>query len=70
VTGKVKLVDGTTVYIETSDGQVITVKTSGSTTVQNAQPGSLSDLKVGASVTVEGQRSGDNLTATKVTKSG
>src|SRR5690348_10903179 len=33
-TGKIKLVDGTTIYIETATGDVITVKTSGTTTVQ------------------------------------
>jgi hypothetical protein len=68
VTGTVKLVDGTTVYVELPDGTVITVRTNGSTTVQTAQPGSLADLSVGATVTVDGARAGETVTATKVTK--
>jgi hypothetical protein len=68
-TGTVKLVDGTTVYIQTSDGNVVTVKTNGSTAVQVAQNGALSDLTPGAQVTVEGSAGSDGtVTATKVTK--
>jgi hypothetical protein len=68
-TGTVKLVDGTTVYIQTSDGTVVTVKTNGSTSVQVAQSGALSDLTPGAQVTVEGSAGSDGtVTATKVTK--
>lgn len=33
VSGKVKLIDGTTVYLETADGRLLTVKTSETTTV-------------------------------------
>jgi hypothetical protein len=68
-TGTVKLVDGTTVYIQTPDGNVVTVKTNGSTSVQVAQNGALSDLTPGAQVTVEGAAGSDGtVTATKVIK--
>jgi hypothetical protein len=68
-TGTVKLVDGTTVYLQTPDGNVVTVKTNGSTSVQVAQNGALSDLTPGAQVTVEGAAGSDGtVTATKVIK--
>jgi hypothetical protein len=66
ITGTVKLVDGTTIYIETSDGQTITVRTSGTTTVLT--PGSLADIAVGATVTVQGQNADGTVTATSVTR--
>jgi hypothetical protein len=67
-TGTVKLVDGTTVYVQTANGEVITVRTSASTAVQLIQTAKLSDLKAGASVTVEGAAGADGVvTATKVT---
>lgn len=67
-TGRIKMVDGGTVYLETSDGKTITVKTDGSTAVLTAQAGTLADLAAGATVTVEGTGSGTTITATKVTK--
>jgi hypothetical protein len=68
-TGTVKLVDGTTVYVQTPDGNVLTVRTNGSTAVQVAQSGSLTDLTPGAPVSVEGPATSDGaVTATKVTK--
>src|SRR5690242_11310828 len=68
MTGTVKLVDGTTVYIQLANGDVVTVKTSGSTSVQVAQAGSLSQLTPGTQVTVEGQSGGQGIVnATKVT---
>ena len=67
-TGTVKLVDGTTVYVTTANGQVITVKTSSSTTVRVAQSGALKDLTAGATVTVQGTANADGvITATQVT---
>jgi hypothetical protein len=67
VTGTVKLVDGNTVYIVTSDGRVVTVKASGTTTV--SQPGKLSDLAAGSSVTVTGQTGSDGtVTANSITR--
>jgi hypothetical protein len=68
-TGTVKLVDGSTVYVQTADGNVVTVKTNGSTAVQVTQNGALSDLSPGAQVSVEGSPGGDGVVnATKVTK--
>lgn len=67
ITGTVKLVDGTTVYIVTSDGQVLTVKTGSSTTV--SQPGSLSNLTAGSTVSITGQTGSDGtVTASSITK--
>ncbi|WP_127552822.1 DUF5666 domain-containing protein [Actinoplanes sp. OR16] len=67
--GKVKLVNGKTIYIETEDGSTVTVKTDGDTTVSTAKKGKLSDVKAGDSVTVEGEKADDgSVTATSVTK--
>jgi hypothetical protein len=67
-TGKVKLVNGKTIYVETEDGTVVTVKTDGTTTVSTATKGKLSDVKAGQSITVEGAAAADgSVTATKVT---
>jgi hypothetical protein len=67
-TGTVKLVDGSTVYIQTAAGEVVTVRTSAGTAVQLAQTAKVSDLKAGASVTIEGAAGTDGVvTATKVT---
>ncbi|MFI6762619.1 hypothetical protein ACIBF5_26145 [Micromonospora sp. NPDC050417] len=66
-TGTVKLVDGSTVYLQTADGTLITVRTSPDTTVAVASAGSLADLKPGDTVTVAGPNSAGTVTATKVT---
>jgi hypothetical protein len=67
ITGTVKLVDGSTVYIVTSDGRVVTVKTGGDTTV--SQPGTLANLTTGATVSITGQTGADGtVTATAITK--
>jgi hypothetical protein len=67
-TGKVKLVNGKTIYVETEDGTVVTVKTDGTTTISTATKGKLSDVKAGQSITVEGAAAADgSVTATKVT---
>jgi hypothetical protein len=66
-TGTVKLVDGTTVYITTPNGDVITVRTNGSTTI--TLPGSVKDLPVGSTVTVTGPASSDGtITAARIAK--
>ncbi|MEV6305298.1 hypothetical protein AB0M02_38200 [Actinoplanes sp. NPDC051861] len=68
-TGKVKLVNGKTIYVETEDGTVVTVKTDGDTSVATAKKGKLSDVKAGDSITVEGATAEDgSVTATSVTK--
>ncbi|WP_034213463.1 hypothetical protein [Actinoplanes subtropicus] len=69
-TGKVKLIDGNTVYIVTTDGQTITVKTGTGTAVQIPKKGSVKDLKTGSTVTVDGTTGSDGtVAATKITKS-
>ena len=68
-TGTVKLVDGTTIYVATPDGQTVIVRTNGQTAVQTVQPGSLADLVPGTQVSVEGPAAGDGtVTATKVSR--
>ena len=64
-TGKVKLIAGTTVYIETADGRTITVRTTDKTVI--AEPSKLTDLAVGASVTVQGSGT-ETITATSIIK--
>jgi hypothetical protein len=67
-TGKVKLVNGTTIYIETADGSVVTVKTDGKTTVSTAAKSKLTDVKAGQSVAIQGTTATDGtVTATTVT---
>jgi hypothetical protein len=67
-TGTVKLIDGTTVYVQTESGEVVTVRTNEETAV--AVAGALKDLKAGDKVTVQGQTdSAGTVTATTVTGS-
>jgi hypothetical protein len=68
VTGKIKLVDGTTIYIETADGSLYTVKTTEGTVVQTAKTVTLKDLAVGTEVRVQGSSAGaETLSATAIT---
>jgi hypothetical protein len=68
-TGTVKLIDGTTVYLTTADGQTLIVKTTPSTSVNVNQAGSLKDLAPGATVTIQGQTGSDgSMSATNITK--
>jgi hypothetical protein len=66
ITGTVKLVDGTTVYIETPDGRTVTVRTTGNTTV--LAPGTLADITVGSTVTVQGQDADGTVAATSISR--
>jgi hypothetical protein len=67
-TGTVKLVDGTTIYVQTASGDLITVRTTGKTTVQTATKSSVKDVKAGQTVTVQGPAGTDGtVTATSVT---
>jgi hypothetical protein len=69
--GTVKLVDGNTIYVQTADGTVVTVKTNGKTTVRTASKGALKDVKAGQTVTVTGGADADGtVTATAVTAEG
>ncbi|WP_281895458.1 hypothetical protein [Micromonospora humidisoli] len=70
-TGTVKLVEGGTLYVETADGTVITVRTTDATAVRTAKASTLSALKAGQSVTVQGGPATDGtVTATTVTAGG
>ncbi|MEU4222491.1 hypothetical protein AB0F10_45040, partial [Actinoplanes sp. NPDC026623] len=67
-TGKVKLVDGTTIYVQTPDGTVVTVRAGGDTKVRTAKRGKLKDVKAGDTVSVQGDAAADGtVTATTVT---
>ena len=61
--GTIEKVDGTTVTLKTTQGSDVTVSTSDSTTVGLTQPGKLSDLKPGATVTVQGRAGTDGTVA-------
>ncbi len=66
-TGKIKLVDGNTVYVELADGTLVTVKVSQTTRISSAA--TVKDLKAGASVTVQGQSGSDGtITAGSITQ--
>ena len=67
-TGTVKLVDGSTIYLQTANGDLVTVKTDAKTSVSTATKGKLSDVRPGQSVTVQGAAGSDgSVTATSVT---
>ncbi|WP_409461577.1 DUF5666 domain-containing protein [Amycolatopsis sp. GA6-003] len=57
--GTVEKVDGSTVTLKTAQGSEVTVSTSDKTTVGVTQPGKLSDLKPGQTVTVQGRTGSD-----------
>ena len=62
-TGTVDRVDGTTVYVKTTQGDEVKVSTSDSTAVGVTQQGKLADLKPGATVVVQGQAGDDGTVA-------
>ena len=67
-TGTVKSIDGTTIYLRTADGKVVTVKLDGKTTVSTATTGKVADVKPGQSVIVQGATGADGtVAATSVT---
>jgi hypothetical protein len=67
-TGTVKLVDGTTIYVQTPDGNLVTVNTTGKTTVSAASASTLKSIKAGQTVTVQGTTGSDgSVAATSVT---
>jgi hypothetical protein len=68
-TGKVTLVDGSTVYITTDNGDVVIVHTNTSTAVKSEQTSAVKDLAVGSTVTVSGSTGSDgSVTATQITQ--
>ncbi|MEU8279348.1 hypothetical protein ACFYOK_20625 [Microbispora bryophytorum] len=67
--GTVKLVDGDKIYVQTVNGGVVTVTTSGGTKVQVTKQGKISDLKPGSFVTVAGTADAQGqVAATSVTE--
>jgi hypothetical protein len=68
-TGTVKFVDGTTIYVTLANGNVLTVKTDGTTKVTTSTASKLSALKAGQTVTIGGGTpdATGNMTATSVT---
>ena len=68
-TGTIKLVDGSTIYVQTASGELVTIKVNGQTKVAVASAGKLADLKAGDPVTVQGSTGADGtVTATEVTE--
>ncbi|WP_431913351.1 hypothetical protein [Micromonospora carbonacea] len=70
-TGTVTLVDGDTLYVETADGTVVTVRTTDDTAVRTTRASKLTAIERGQRVTVQGGALTDNaMTATSVTAGG
>ncbi|GAB2851212.1 hypothetical protein GCM10027176_62730 [Actinoallomurus bryophytorum] len=68
--GTVKLVDGSTIYVQTPSG-IVRVKTTGSTKVTIAKKSTTKALKAGSPVTVQGSAGQDGtVTATSVNQGG
>ncbi|MEZ0064209.1 hypothetical protein ABIA32_000187 [Streptacidiphilus sp. MAP12-20] len=69
--GTVKLVDGSTIYVTDTSGNVVKVTTGGSTKVGISKSGKVSDLKPGSTVTIRGTTtSSGDVAATTVTQLG
>jgi hypothetical protein len=66
--GTVTRVSGSTVYIKTADGRIITVTTDANTTVRISSPGKVSDLKPGSNVVVQGSQNGSTIAASNVSE--
>ena len=62
--GTVKLVDGDAIYVTTSDGSIVKVKTTpGSTTITRSVSGAAADLQPGQTVVVQGAAGADGTVA-------
>lgn len=59
VTGLIKSVDGGTITLQGFDGTSVTVSTTPATVVRTQQPGTLSDIKAGDVLFVQGDKTGD-----------
>jgi hypothetical protein len=69
--GTVKLVDGKTVYVQTSTGGVVQVKTDGSTKINVSKKGTVKDLAPGSTIIVSGTAGQDGtMTATSINQGG
>jgi len=70
-TGTVKLVDGNTIYVTNSSGNIVKITTGSSTTVSIAKSGTVSQIQPGQTVTVRGTTdSSGNVTASSVSEGG
>jgi hypothetical protein len=61
--GSIKLVDGSTVYIETAEGSIVQVSTSSSTKVTISSTGTVKDLQPGDEVIVSGTKNANGTVA-------
>ncbi|WP_326645468.1 hypothetical protein OG884_13210 [Streptosporangium sp. NBC_01755] len=69
--GTVQRVDGGKVYLQTADGSVVTVNTTGETSVRLTKEGRVADLKPGGTVVVQGARAEDgSVAATAINEGG
>ncbi|GIH78470.1 hypothetical protein [Planobispora longispora] len=67
--GTVQRVEDGKVYVQTMDGSVVTVNTTGETTVRVSREGKVADLRAGGTVVVQGTRGEDgSLTATSISE--
>jgi endonuclease YncB( thermonuclease family) len=68
VAGRIKVIDGSSLYVTDAKGETTRVLTSGSTRVLTTKPGSPSDVRPGDTVQVKGARNPDGtVTATELT---
>jgi len=68
--GTVERVDGSTVYVKTTQGTEVAVTTGAGTTVSVTQPGKVTDLQPGANVVIQGSTGDDGkLAAQSITQS-
>jgi len=70
VTGQIKSVNGGTLTVQGFDGVMVTVTSSPATVVKTQQPGTLSDIKTGDVLFVQGEKTGDTLVARSITDQG
>ena len=63
VSGTVKSVSGSTIQLSAQDGSTVTVKTDSNTMFQKTVTGTLTDIQVGARITVIGEQSSGTTTA-------
>lgn len=69
--GTVSRVDGTTIYVQTMQGETVTVRTGDDTRIQVTKDGKVGDLKQGTTVIVRGERADDgSVDATEVSQTG
>lgn len=68
-TGTIKLIDGSTVYVQTLEGDIVQVSTSAGTKVTVSSTVPVKDLKPGETVIVEGSKnSSGGVTATSISQ--